>query len=74
MVKMLTKVGNSYAIVIDKPLLDTLHITPETPLEIETDGRQLVIHPMRTIDPETFRKVSEKVMDEHADVFRRLAE
>lgn len=74
MVKNLIKVGNSYALVIDKPILETLHITPETPLEIETDGRSLIVHPMRTIDPETFRSVSKKIMKEHAETFRKLAE
>ncbi|MEK8024070.1 MAG: AbrB/MazE/SpoVT family DNA-binding domain-containing protein [Candidatus Hydrogenedentota bacterium] len=74
MVKTLTKVGNSYAIVIDKPILDALHITPETPLEIETDGRQLVIHPMRTISRDVARESFKRVMEEHAEVFKRLAE
>ena len=47
MVKTLTKHGNSYAMVIDKPILELLKITPETPLEITTDGRTLVLSPVR---------------------------
>ncbi len=47
MVKTLTKHGNSYALVIDKPVLELLKITPETPLEITTDGQVLVLSPVR---------------------------
>ncbi len=42
MVKHLVKHGNSYALVIDKPILELLGITPDTPLEITTtDGKSL---------------------------------
>ncbi len=44
MIKMLVKHGNSYALVIDKPILELLNITPDTPLEITTlDGKSLTI-------------------------------
>ena len=39
------KHGNSYALVIDKPILDLLNIRPDTPLTISTDGEQLLISP-----------------------------
>lgn len=46
MVKKLIRHGNSLALVIDKPVLDLLKITKETPLEIETlDGKSLQIRP-----------------------------
>ena len=42
MIKNLVKHGNSYALVIDKPILELLGITPDTPLEISTtDGKSL---------------------------------
>ena len=47
MVKTLTRHGNSYALVIDKPVLKLLGITPETPIEITTDGKALVLSPVR---------------------------
>jgi antitoxin component of MazEF toxin-antitoxin module len=46
MVKFLTRVGNSEAIVIDKAILSLLRISPDTPLEITTDGKNLVISPI----------------------------
>ncbi len=45
MVKTLVKHGNSYALIIDKPIMDLLKITPETPLEITTDGSALIVVP-----------------------------
>ena len=47
MIKTLTKHGNSYAMVIDKPILELLQATPETPFEILSDGRSLVLTPVR---------------------------
>lgn len=44
MIKTLVKHGNSWALIIDKPVLDLLNITPDTPLEISTkDGKSLQI-------------------------------
>ena len=48
MIKHLTKHGNSYALVIDKAILDLLHATPQTPFEIISDGRSLVLTPVRS--------------------------
>lgn len=45
MIKTLTKHGNSYALIIDKPILDLLNISPDAPLEVSTDGKVLTIAP-----------------------------
>ena len=47
MQKMLIKHGNSLALVIDKPILDLLQISAETPLEVSTNGDQLLVTPCR---------------------------
>lgn len=47
MVKRLTQHGNSAALVIDKPVMELLHITMKTPLEVATDGKNLIISPLR---------------------------
>ncbi len=40
----MTRHGNSWAIVIDKPILDLLHLDPaRTPVELHTDGKNLLI-------------------------------
>ncbi len=50
MIKTLVKHGNSYALVIDKPILELLNITPDTPLDISTqDGKSLQVAPARPL-------------------------
>lgn len=45
--KYLTKHGNSWALVIDKPVLELLQIDPSTtPVEMRTNGKNLVIEPV----------------------------
>lgn len=46
MVKTLTRHGNSYALVIDRPILELLRIQPDSPLELSTDGKVLTITPV----------------------------
>ncbi len=47
MIKKLTAIGNSYGLVIDRSILELLRITPETELELSTDGTRLIIEPAR---------------------------
>ena len=44
--KHLTAIGNSLGLIIEKPILDLLNITRETPLEVTTDGVGLYIRPV----------------------------
>src|SRR5258706_2663328 len=46
MQKHLQPLGNSLALILEKPLLKLLGIGRETPLRITTDGRRLVIEPI----------------------------
>jgi len=75
MVKKLTKHGNSLALIIDRPILDILKIDDETPLEITTDGKRLVIAPAEPSDRrKKFEAVNKLVHQRYADVFKKLAE
>ena len=77
MIKTLTKHGNSYALVIDKPILDLLKIRPDTPLTISTNGRALLVEPSEVeedVDDETFHEILDGINRRYAKVFRRLAE
>lgn len=47
MIKKLTAIGNSYGLVIDRAILELLDITPETELELSTDGSRLIVEPKR---------------------------
>ena len=48
MVKKLTKHGNSLALVLDRGVLDLLEIDADTPLNIKTDGKCLIVTPAQT--------------------------
>ena len=75
MVKKLTRTGNSLALVLDKPLLETLGIDENTELEISTNGDVLVVTPVRDRAREKkSRKAVEKVNRRYAGPFRKLAE
>jgi Rieske Fe-S protein/antitoxin component of MazEF toxin-antitoxin module len=47
MTKRLQSVGNSSGVIIDKPILELLGITPDTELDFSTDGERLIITPVR---------------------------
>ncbi len=75
MVKFLTKVGNSEAIVIDKAILSLLQISSTTPLEITTDGKNLVISPVS--DPKKVKEVEKayrSVKKRFSRTLKRLAD
>jgi antitoxin component of MazEF toxin-antitoxin module len=75
MVKKLTKHGNSLALVIDRPILDLLKIDPETPLEISTDGRQLIVAPAnKSGRRKKFEAAQESAHKRYGKAFRKLAE
>ena len=70
MVKTLTKHGNSYAIIIDKPILELLQIEPDTPIDIRTDGDVLVLVPRR--DPERQKQLEEALEETNRQFGRAL--
>ncbi len=74
MQKMLIKHGNSLALVIDKPILDMLHITADTPLELSTNGDQILVTPCR--DKLRQKKLAaslKAINDKFGDDFKKLA-
>jgi antitoxin component of MazEF toxin-antitoxin module len=75
MTKTLTRHGNSYALVIDKPILELLRATPETPFEIVTDGQCLVLTPVRNrAEEKRFQKALDVVHKRFGRAMKRLAE
>ncbi len=75
MVKTLTKHGNSLALVIDKPVLDLLHIQPETPLEITPDGHSLIVEPLHDAGYKTrVHDALEKTNRKYGRASKKLAE
>ena len=74
MIKHLTQHGNSAALVIEKALLELLEIDMKTPLEVTTDGKNLVVSPVRSENREKkFRLALANVNLKHAKTLKRLA-
>jgi antitoxin component of MazEF toxin-antitoxin module len=75
MVKKLTKHGNSLALVIDRPILDLLKIEADTPLDISTDGRQLIVAPAKpSARRKKFDAAQEWAHKRYGKAFRKLAD
>ena len=75
MTKKLTRHGNSLALVIDRPVLDLLNIDAETPLEIVTDGRVLVISPVHdTRGRKRFKAALSKANRKYGRMLKRLSD
>lgn len=72
--KNLTAIGNSFGIVIEKPILDLLGIDKETQLEISTNGKHLIIKPVREISrAEKIKAATRRVIKNHDKTLRELA-
>ena len=74
MIKKLTRHGNSLALVIDKGVLELLNIDDETPLEISTDGKLLLISPVRDEKRRRqFEEALERANSRYGRALKRLA-
>ena len=74
MIKSLVKHGNSSAIVIEKPILSLLGATPDSSFEVVTDGKSLILTPIRdAVRHNKFRKAMEKTGRRYSKTFEELA-
>jgi antitoxin component of MazEF toxin-antitoxin module len=74
MIKRLTKHGTSYALVIDRPLMDLLNIDDATPLSISTDGKCLIISPSDPARRKKFEQAKKDTFTKYRKTLKRLAE
>ena len=75
MIKTLTTHGNSLALILEKGVLDLLNIKKETPLEIATDGTNIIISPVHKAGRQkAFRSALAAVNRRHGKTLKRLAE
>lgn len=72
--KRLSAIGNSFGIVIEKPILELLDIDRETELEMRTDGERLIIEPVRKGGrrPRVAKAIGE-VLSKHSETMKKLA-
>lgn len=88
MIKKLTKHGNSYAIVLSKALLKTLHVDENTSFTIESDGKQIIIKPkpaaqkkqrapqeasMKVSQDKKMQKIYEKLAKQYKPALKKLS-
>ena len=73
MTKKLIKHGNSAALILDKPILELLNVTAETPLEITTDGKNIIISPVRDHTEEEFKASLDKINERFSTTLQKLA-
>jgi antitoxin component of MazEF toxin-antitoxin module len=66
---------NGAGIIIDRPILDLLGITPDTELDLKTDGKRLIITPLASERSrrERLATVQTRTLRRHAETFRKLA-
>ena len=75
MVKKMTRHGNSMALVIERPILELLHIDADTPLDISTDGEVLIVTPVRDAKRrKAFEAAMENANRKYGGMLKRLAD
>jgi hypothetical protein len=76
MVKKLVPIGNSYGIIIDRPVLDLLGITQQTSLEMTTERGGLFLRPLDGADDRKtrVRQSATRVAREHRNLLKKLAD
>ena len=75
MIKTLKKHGNSMALVIEKPMMEALGITEETPLQVTVNGNALVVTPANVgVGPERVKVVIKEIRKRYGPMLKRLAD
>ena len=75
MIRKLTPHGNSAALVIAKPIMEILHMTMDTPLEVSTDGKNLIVSPVLDAPrKKKFKTALKQVISKHDKTFAKLAQ
>lgn len=74
--KKLSKHGNSYALIIERPILELLGINSDTLLQISTpDGASIVITPVKNkVQRRRFSSSLQKINKKYGKALKRLAE
>jgi antitoxin component of MazEF toxin-antitoxin module len=72
-IKRLTRIGNSIAVILDTPLLEELGLDENAEVEVSTNGQIIVITPKRSsARNRKFRTAADKINRKYAGLFKRL--
>ena len=76
MIKQLRKVGNSNALILDKPILELLGLDEDGQVQLTIQDGSLIVTPARpkTVTAELVKEKLDYVIRKRSAVLRRLAE
>jgi antitoxin component of MazEF toxin-antitoxin module len=76
MIKQLRKVGNSTALLLDKPILELLGIKERGKVQLTVTNGSLVVTPVEPIAPtdESFEECVDRVMKRRHKLLKRLSQ
>ena len=75
MTKRLIQHGNSTALIIDKPILDMLNLTPETTFQLSTDGKNIILSPQNEkFQEKDILQSLEKINKKYGKILKKLSE
>ena len=75
MVKTLRPMGNSYGIIIDRPIMDLLGIEPDSQLEVTVQDGGLLLRPVSVKDhKDRVRAAAKRVTTIHRAALKELAD
>jgi antitoxin component of MazEF toxin-antitoxin module len=74
MVNRIVPHGEGYALLLDRELVEQLHIDGETPVDVTVGDNALIVTPVDEKRRAALQESIEEMDRRYADVFRRLAE
>jgi antitoxin MazE len=76
MVKTLRRIGNSYGVIIDRPIMDLLGINAKSQLEVTTRENGLFLRPIREAQDRKsrVRKSADRMARVHRKALKELAD
>jgi len=72
-IKRLSRLGNSTAVIIDRPLLQQLNLGPESEVEVSLEQNAIIIRPHRYAADEEFVESTGRVVQKRRGLIQRLA-
>lgn len=72
-VKQLSRLGNSAALIIDRPFLEQLNLGPGGEVEVSVEKNALVVRPHRQATDQEFTESVQRVVGKRRGLMKKLA-
>jgi antitoxin component of MazEF toxin-antitoxin module len=73
MIKKITRHGNSQAVLLDRAILELLKIDSTTPLEVTTNGKDIILSPIREDQEKLFQQALEDGNRRYKKALKKMA-